>query len=48
MVLRKVDAISEHHHQMLVTLSMSGNFLQWLIAQFDSRVAQYFADEAPG
>jgi hypothetical protein len=48
MVLRKVDTISEDHFQMLVTLSMSGDFLQWLIGQFDTRVAEYFADEPPG
>jgi hypothetical protein len=47
MVLRKVDEITGDHHQMLVTLSMSSDFLQWLIAQFDTKVAQYFPDEPP-
>jgi hypothetical protein len=46
-VLRKDDEITEDHYQMLVTLSMSGDFLQWLMAQFDERVAQYFPDETP-
>ncbi|WP_426424900.1 hypothetical protein [Bradyrhizobium genosp. A] len=48
MVLRKVDTITDDHHQMLVTLSMSGDLLTWLIAQFDGRVAQHFADQPPG
>jgi hypothetical protein len=47
MVLRKVDTITDDHHQMLVTLSMSGDFLQWLIVQFNERIAQCFADETP-
>ncbi|WP_316214823.1 hypothetical protein [Bradyrhizobium sp. SZCCHNR2035] len=47
MVLRKVDALTNDHYQMLVTLSMSCDFLQWLIALFDERVAQYFAEEPP-
>jgi hypothetical protein len=42
------DAITDDHHQMLVTLSMSSDFLQWLIEQFDEHVAQYFADDPPG
>jgi hypothetical protein len=47
MVLRKGDEITEDHHQMLVTLSMSSDFFQWLIAQFDAHVSQYFSDKPP-
>jgi hypothetical protein len=47
MVLRKDDEIVDDHFQMLSTLSMSGEFLQWLLALFDERVAEYFQDKAP-
>ena len=47
MVLRKSDEITDDHYQMLVTLSLSGDMFQWLIAQFDVRVAQYFPDATP-
>lgn len=47
MVLRKGDQITDDHYQMLVTLSMSGDFFQWLTAQFDAHVAQYFSGAPP-
>jgi hypothetical protein len=47
MLLRKGDQITDDHYQMLVTLSMSGDFFRWLIAQFDAHVAQYFLGAPP-
>lgn len=47
MVLRKGDQITDDHYQMLVTLSMSGDFFQWLTTQFDLQIVQYFADTPP-
>lgn len=47
MVLRKGDEITDDHYQMLVTLSMSSDFLQWLIARFDDHVSKYFPDVPP-
>lgn len=39
MVLRKEKEINADYFQTLSALSMSGDFLRWLIEQFDSRVA---------
>jgi hypothetical protein len=45
MVLRKGDEITDDHYQMLVTLSMSGDFLQWLITQFEEHILKFFASD---